>query len=104
MNNGVKNVYCLIASAYNEFSNHPSGGVRVHFIVGSNGPGYMVVQETKWYISTLSGEWLQRLCSYIQYRGRRQEDGSTTCLYPCLRSGDRHSGADGSGVDSDSWS
>ena len=97
-------VYFSIAFAHNEFSNPLSGGVTVHFIVGSNGPGYMVVQEAKWYISTLSGLWFQRLWSCIQYRGRRQEDGSTTCLYPCLRSGDRHSGADGSGVDSDSWS
>ena len=96
-------VYFSIASTYNVFSNPLSGGVRVHFIVGSNGLRYMVVQETKWYISTMSGEWLQRLWSYIQYRSRCQEDVSTTCLYPCLMSGGRHSGAGGSGVDSDPW-
>ena len=59
MNNGVKNVYCLIASAYNEFSNPLLCGSGVHFIVGSNGPGYMVVQGTRWYTSTLTGEWFQ---------------------------------------------
>ena len=36
-----------------------------------------------------------------QYRSRCQEDVSTTCLYPCLMSGGRHSGAGDSGVDSD---
>ena len=88
---------------YNQISNPLSGGVRVHFIVGSNGLRYMVVKEAKWYISTMSGEWLQRLWSYIQYGSRCQEDVSTTCLYPCLMSGGRHSGAGGNGVDSDPW-
>ena len=58
-------VYFSIASPYNEFSNPFSGGLRVHFIVGSNGLRYIVVQETIGYISTMSGEWLQRLWSYI---------------------------------------
>ena len=58
-------VYFSIASAYNQFSN-PLPCVReVLFIAGSNGLGYMVVQETKWYISTLSGEWFQKLRSCI---------------------------------------
>ena len=88
---------------YSKISNPLSGGLRVHFIVGSNGLRYIVVQGTKWYIRTVSGEWLQRLWSYIPYRSRCQEDVSTTCLYPCLMSGGRRSGAGGSGVGSDLW-
>ena len=97
-------VYFSIASAYNEFSKPLSGGLRVPFIVGSNGLRYIVVQGTKWYICTVSGEWLQRLWSYIPYRSRCQEDVSTTCRYPCLMRGGGRSGAGGSGVGSDLWS
>ena len=39
--------HSLSSLCYSKFSNPPSGGVRVHFIVGSNGPGYMVVLGTK---------------------------------------------------------
>ena len=85
------------------FPNPLPCGRGVLLIVGSDGLGYMVVQETKWYISTMSGEWLQRLWSYIQYRSRCQEDVSTTCLYPFLRHGSRRVGAGGSGVGSDLW-
>ena len=92
-----------MASEYNEFSNPLSGGVRVHFIVGSNGLRYIVVQGTKWYKRIVLGKWLQRLWLYIQYRSRCQEDVSTTCLYPFLRCGSRCIGAGGSGVGSDPW-
>ena len=86
---------------YSKISNPLSGGVPVHFIVGSNGLRYIVVQETMGYISTMSGEWLQRLWSYIQHMSRCQENASTTCLYPYLMSGGRRSGTGRSGVGSD---
>ena len=92
-----------LSLCYSKISNPLSGGLRVHFIVGSNGLRYIVVQGTKWYIRTVSGEWLQRLWSYIPYRSRCQEDVSTTCRYPCLMRGGRRSGAGGSGVGSDPW-
>ena len=88
---------------YRKISNPFSGGLRVHFIVGSNGLRYIVVQGTKWYIRTVSGEWLQRSLLYNLYRSGCQEDVSTTCLYPCLMSGGRRSSAGGSGVGSNLW-
>ena len=54
-----------LSLCYSKISNPLSGGLRVHFIVGSNGLRYIVVQETMGYISTMSGEWLQRLWSYM---------------------------------------
>ena len=40
---------------YSKISNPLSGGLRVHFIVGSNGLRYIVVQGTKWYIVLCQG-------------------------------------------------